>query len=92
MALRNKYRIAAFPSWVPGGWNGHTIPPFGILIRRNKIRSVKLIKHEITHWHQYERMGLVLFYVRYLSQMIVFGYYNSPMEKEARKFQSRILK
>jgi hypothetical protein len=35
-------------------------------------------------WAQYERVGAVKFYWKYLTGLILYGYKNHPMEVEAR--------
>jgi hypothetical protein len=39
----------------------------------------------MVHWEQYQRMGVIGFYVTYLWYNIRYGYWNNPMEVEARK-------
>jgi hypothetical protein len=63
---------------------GITLPPFGIFIRAESLNNPRLIRHEQAHWAQYERMGLVRFYVLYVFYFFRYGYYNHPMEIEAR--------
>jgi len=64
-------------------WRGMTIPPFGIFIRECCLTE-SLLKHEKAHWEQYLRMGLFMFYLNYFKGIIKFGYWDSPMEIEAR--------
>ena len=67
------------------GFAGITLPPFGVFILAERMDGVLLHKHEQAHWQQYQRMGLVKFYVTYLWQVFRYSYYNAPMEVEARK-------
>lgn len=78
--------------WPSRPWaNGVTYPPFGILIKRRwwdsvgYTRRARLIRHELVHWEQYERIGLVGFWILYVYGRIRFGYKNHPMEVEARE-------
>lgn len=66
------------------GFAGVTIPPFGIYILAERLDDADLIRHEQVHWAQYQRMGAIKFYLTYLWQVIRYGYWNSPMEREAR--------
>jgi hypothetical protein len=66
------------------GFAGITLPPFGVYILAERLTDVDLIRHERVHWTQYQRMGATKFYLTYLWQMLRYGYWNSPMEREAR--------
>lgn len=66
------------------GFAGITLPPFGIYILAERLTDSDLIRHERVHWAQYQRMGAIKFYLTYLWQMLRYGYWNSPMEREAR--------
>ncbi len=44
-----------------------------------------LIRHEMCHREQYKRMGVFKFYALYLWYSMRYGYWNNPMEIEARK-------
>lgn len=67
------------------GYGGITLPPLGVFILAERINEAPLIRHEQAHWRQYERMGAVKFYVTYLWYTIRYGYWNNPMEIEARE-------
>ena len=67
------------------GFAGITLPPFGVFITAERMSDVLLHKHEQAHWQQYQRMGLVKFYVLYLYYLARYGYWNSPLEVEARE-------
>lgn len=69
------------------GFHGVTLPPLGIYILAERIHSLRLIRHEQAHWAQYERMGAVKFYAVYLWYTLRYGYYNNPLEIEARSAQ-----
>lgn len=66
------------------GFRGITLPPFGIYVLAEHITSERLRRHEMAHWAQYQRMGAVMFYVRYVWLSLRHGYRNNPMEIEAR--------
>ena len=70
------------------GFAGVTLPPFGIYILAERMQDEGLIRHEQAHWEQYERMGAIRFYVTYLWLTIRHGYWNNPMEVEARAAQN----
>lgn len=67
------------------GYGGITLPLLGIFILAERINEERLIKHELAHWAQYERMGFFRFTWAYLTGLIRHGYWNHPMEIEARK-------
>lgn len=66
------------------GYDGITLPPFGVYIRRECLADDRLCRHELAHWAQYQRMGAVRFYAVYLWLLAKHGYQNHPMEIEAR--------
>ena len=66
------------------GYDGITLPPFGVFIRAECLADDRLCRHEAAHWAQYQRMGAVRFYLTYLWLMLVHGYKDHPMEIEAR--------
>lgn len=70
------------------GFAGITLPPFGIFILSERINDQRLRLHEMAHWHQYQRMGLVGFYLKYFWNTLRHGYRNNPMEIEARKAEN----
>lgn len=44
---------------IPFGQNAITLPPFGIFIAKSEVNNLALINHELVHWAQYQRMGLL---------------------------------
>ncbi len=46
--------------------------------------SKRLIKHELKHVEQYARLGFVPFLLVYGWYSLRYGYYNNPLEVEAR--------
>jgi hypothetical protein len=70
------------------GFAGITLPPFGIFILSERINDQRLRLHEECHWRQYQRMGFVGFYLRYFWNTLRHGYWNNPMEIEARKAEN----
>jgi hypothetical protein len=69
------------------GFAGVCLPPAGIYILAERMQDKGLIRHEQAHWEQYRRMGFLGFYVTYLWLTIRHGYWNNPMEVEARAAQ-----
>ena len=60
---------------------------YGIFIREGAY-SVRLLSHECRHVQQYEAAGSVWrFLDRYISEVLVHGYQNAPLEKEARAYE-----
>lgn len=77
-----------FKKTLAKNYNALTIPPFGIYIKESEKDNQKLIAHEIVHWKQYQKMGLLNYYFSYFKQLKEYGYDNMPMEQEARKNES----
>jgi hypothetical protein len=69
---------------LPFGFNAMTVPPIGIFIRRDQVENGALLQHEVIHWNQYRRRGLLPYYLGYFSEMMKYGYDGMPMEYEAR--------
>ncbi len=72
------------------GYGGITLPPLGIYILAERMQDDRLIRHEQAHWGQYKRMGFLKFYFLYLWYSLKYGYWNNPMEVEAREAQKGI--
>ena len=68
------------------GFAGVALAPFGIYILPEDINNVSLVRHEQKHWMQYKEMGLLRYYTTYIYQVVKYGYYNAPMEIEAREY------
>ena len=67
------------------GFRAITLPPLGIYYVPGALVGPRLTKHEQAHWAQYERMGFIKFYARYLWLTLRHGYRQNPMEIEARE-------
>jgi len=67
------------------GFAGVTLPPFGIFIIEERLQDERLIKHEKEHWRQAQELGTIKFYARYLWYSLRYGYWNNPLEVQARK-------
>jgi hypothetical protein len=67
------------------GFAGITLPPFGIYILKERFNEEALRKHELVHWSQYQRLGAIRFYAKYLYYNYKYGYWDNPMEVEARQ-------
>lgn len=78
-------KIYYLPFDIPGSQMAATIPPFGIFIESKYKGNDDLLNHELVHWDQYQRMGLLIFYKTYISEYIKYGRKYGPMEVEARK-------
>jgi hypothetical protein len=57
----------------------------GIFCRRRSGETRRVLRHELVHVQQYERLGRRPFLKRYIRDCIVDGYADSPLEKEARQ-------
>ena len=61
---------------------------YGIYIRSTHWGNRRLLRHELTHTMQYERLGGIRPFLRqYLTECLTVGYYHSPLEQEAIKVQ-----
>ena len=73
---------------LPGDIFAITLPPFGVLIEREYINEGRekgsTWLHEMIHWQQYQRYGVLGFYGRYIKDWMRFSYEEHPMEVEAR--------
>jgi hypothetical protein len=66
------------------GYQGITLPPFGVFVLAGDEANKSLISHERVHWDQYLRLGALRFYATYLYYQVRYGYEKNPMEIEAR--------
>ena len=88
------HAVRCVPAWVYYmrgrlfGFNGCTIPPFGIFINEKHKDNENLLSHERIHWKQYHRLGLLGFYALYLYGYLKYGYDLHPMEIEARSVEN----
>lgn len=72
------------------GFAGITLPPFGVYIVAERIDDETLRRHEMAHWGQAQSMGSLKFYAKYLWLLARHGYWNHPMEVEARAAESGV--
>jgi hypothetical protein len=81
--------VVYLPFGIPGPQAASTIPPFGIFIESDQKKTdesnwaCSYLTHEMVHWEQYKRMGLVSFHYNYLSLYFKSGRKNHWMEEEA---------
>jgi hypothetical protein len=80
-----KNKIYYIPFNIPGDQMAATIPPFGTFIESRYKNNKELLRHELIHWNQFNRMGFFRFYSTYLSEYLKYGRKYGPMEIEARK-------
>lgn len=81
-----------YPKWLPFGFNGFIVPPFGVFIREDYKNSEELELHELVHWKQYQREGLFWFLVNYTKETTKSGYDGNKYEVEARYRESDFCK
>lgn len=65
-------------------YNGYIVPPFGVFIKESEKDNQALIEHELMHWKQFQRDGLIPFLVNYSKEASQKGYDKNPYEIEAR--------
>lgn len=73
-------------------YNGFNIPPFGIFIKESEKDNQALLDHELIHWKQFQREGLLGFLVGYSTHAICNGYDENPYEIEARTVENEYCK
>jgi hypothetical protein len=83
--ITKKDKIYYIPFNIPGSQMAATIPPFGIFIESKYKTDKSILRHEMVHWLQYNRMGFFKFYYTYISEYKKYGRKYGPMEVEARK-------
>lgn len=86
--IRKKEPVIKVVDHIPGNFNGLALPPFGVYVTTPNANNQELIDHELIHWKQYQRMGLIPFYYNYLRDYLIHGYDLHPMEQEARANES----
>ena len=75
-----------------GGFNGRTIPPFGIYILKSQKGNSNILEHEKIHWKQFKNLGLFGFYSRYMLETFKNVYDLNKLEIEARNIESEYCK
>ncbi|HMP94327.1 MAG TPA: DUF4157 domain-containing protein [Phnomibacter sp.] len=66
---------------------GKTIYLHGVK-QQEFLANPRWVRHELAHIAQYQRMGTLLFLSRYLWYSLRYGYYQNPLEQEARQAES----
>lgn len=84
-SICKKDKIYYIPIDIPGSQMATTIPPFGTFIEQRFKNNQELLRHELVHWSQFNRMGFFGFYFTYISEYMKYGRKYGPMEREARK-------
>jgi hypothetical protein len=62
---------------------GDTIYLYGVT-RHRFLQNLDWVAHELKHVEQYRRLGLLRFFALYAWYTVLHGYYQNPLEKEAR--------
>ena len=60
------------------------------ITKQEIMNDEKFLRHEVMHIKQWKREGAFLFLYKYIKFSIQFGYYNNPLEIEARKAESDV--
>ncbi len=84
LSLSKQPKFFSVPSWLQPFAKFHaiTLPPFGMFFSAGHYVESTVL-HEMVHWQQYKRFGVLGFYLLYLYYTLKFGYRNNPMEIEA---------
>lgn len=64
------------------GYEAITLAPFCIVVKSPHKESA--LKHEMVHWEQFQKQGLLPYYYGYTKGYLKFGYRKNPYEVEAR--------
>jgi hypothetical protein len=56
---------------------------YGVIVRLDCAKDLRLLAHESVHVAQYERLGRERFLHEYIQQIAAHGYLNAPFEQEA---------
>lgn len=72
--------------------NGYIRPPFGVFIKESEKNNTALLEHELIHWKQFQREGLIPFLLNYSKEAINKGYDKNKYEKEARTVENEYCK
>jgi hypothetical protein len=62
---------------------GGSTAGYGVIVRLDCARNLRLLAHEFVHVAQYERPGRERFLQEYIQQITAHGYLNAPFEQEA---------
>ena len=81
-------RVPLLLAWPPKAYAAQVLLPRLIFVRRGVHASARLVAHELGHIRQIERMGLLRYWVRYLWLLARHGYWDNPLESEARRGES----
>lgn len=74
--------ILSNPVALTAGW--------GIYVQASAGDDPVIIRHELVHVRQYERLGRQVFLRRYIGECLVEGYTGAPLEKEARRLSTSV--
>lgn len=71
--------------------DGLTMPWRTVYLRPEYRYDDGLLAHELVHINQIVRLGAWRFSLRYLYELVRYGYWNMPLEIEARRAQEDCL-
>ena len=90
MRKRDKVNVY-YVNRLPRNYNGLIIPAVGVFIKEAERGNQALLDHEMIHWEQYKREGLLML-PKYIIENIRKGYDNNNYEVEARANESEYCK
>tara|TARA_R110002153_G_scaffold154516_1_gene306559 strand:+ start:442 stop:834 length:393 start_codon:yes stop_codon:yes gene_type:complete len=76
---------------LPRNYNGLIIPAVGVFIKESEKDNKELLNHELIHWEQYRREGLLML-PKYIIENLRNGYDSNKYEVEARGLESDFCK
>jgi len=77
-------RVPFLLAWPPRRYAAQVLIPGLIFVLAGARVTPRLIAHELAHVDQIQRLGWVHYVVRYVTLLARYGYWNHPMEIEAR--------
>jgi len=81
---RKKSKVSVYyVKSILGNYNGIMIPLIGVFIKESERGNQKLLNHELIHWEQYKREGLIMI-PNYIVENLRNGYDKNPYEIESR--------
>jgi hypothetical protein len=90
--VRKKEKVNVYyVNRLPRNYNGLIIPLVGVFIKESERENKALLDHELIHWNQYQREGLIML-PKYILNNLKNGYDKNSYEVEARFNESEYCK
>ncbi len=76
-------RVPFLLAWPPKRYAAQVLIPNVIFARRGVPLTERLVAHELSHVDDLKRLGLIRYWLQYLTLLVVKGYRKHPMEAQA---------